>query len=185
MLFDRRGVFDEKRAQQKQAHGKPKDEEGGQTATAPPTQEEKPLACMIYFFASQMSRHLRQAESSDRNSFQAPYPQHRLDELLDKVKVHAAFSPLVTRFETIPVEIPPVPTKHSRSGEGPPKESMHDTVAIMKFRSKRAWKEWIATPEWVDFMEKTERDGVFRRMPHVRCANSLKGLSDPREVLNA
>ena len=32
-------------------------------------------------------------------------------------------------------------------------------------------------------MEGTERERVFRRIPHVRCARSLKGLGDPAEVL--
>ena len=65
----------------------------------------------------------------------------------------------------------------------PPRETMHDTMLLMKFRSKKAREEWIETKEWQQFMEKTENEGVFRRIPHVRCAGSLKGLRDPMEVL--
>ena len=104
---------------------------------------------------------------------------HPLDALLKKIGVHAAFSPLVTQFETFPVEIPQPPGR----GIKVPRDLNHDTMLLVKFRSKRAREEWIATREWRDFMEKTDSEGVFRRMPHVRCAGSLKGLSDPLEVL--
>ena len=62
-------------------------------------------------------------------------------------------------------------------------DAVHDTLLLMKFRSKHAREEWIRTKEWVEFMEKTEDEGVFRRIPHVRCAGSLRGLSDPMDVL--
>ena len=137
-------------------------------------QPEPPLTCMMYFFASQMSRNVQLPSRAD----EAP-PIHPLDKLLAKVGVHAAFSPLVTQFETFPVEIPQPPGRKSKV----PKQSMHDTMLLAKFRSKRAREEWIATKEWREFMEKTESEGVFRRIPHVRCAGSLRGLSDPMEVL--
>jgi hypothetical protein len=105
--------------------------------------------------------------------------QHPLDKLLSKVGIHAAFSPLVTQFETFPVEIPQPPGRKSKV----PRELNHDTMLLIKFRSKRAREDWIATKEWREFMEKTESEGVFRRIPHVRCAGSLRGLSDPMEVL--
>lgn len=132
---------------------------------------EQPLTCMIYFFASQMGRNVQNQTN--------PPPTHPLEKLISKVGTHAAFSPLVTKFETFPVEIPELPGRKPKF----PKEVMHDTMLLMKFRSKRAREEWIATREWREFMEKTESEGVFRRIPHVRCAASLKGLSDPMEVL--
>ena len=104
---------------------------------------------------------------------------HPLDVLLKKIGVHAAFSPLVTQFETFPVETPqPAGWRVKVS-----RELNHDTMLLVKFRSKRAREEWIATREWRDFMEKTDSEGVFRRIPHVRCAGSLRSLSDPLEVL--
>ena len=135
---------------------------------------EQPLTCMMYFFASQMSRNILTRSSPDPSP-----PVHPLDKLLSKVGRDAAFSPLVTQFETFPVEIPEMPGKKPQL----PKGVMHDTMLLMKFRSKRARQEWIATKEWMEFMEKTESEGVFRRIPHVRCAGSLRGLSDPMEVL--
>ena len=133
---------------------------------------ETPLTCMMYFFASQMRRNIQY------RSEEAP-PIHPLDKLLAKLGVHAAFSPLVTRFETFPVEIPHQPGRKSQV----PRDLNHDTMLLIKFRSKRAREDWIATKEWREFMEKTESEGVFRRLPHVRCAGSLRGLSDPMEVL--
>ena len=127
---------------------------------------------MMYFFVSQMSWNMQTPD-------EAP-PAHPLDKLLARLGVHAAFSPLVTQFETFPVEIPQPPgTRRSKV----PKEVMHDTMLLIKFRSKRAREEWIATKEWGEFREKTESEGVFRRLPHVRCAGTLRGLSDPMEVL--
>ncbi len=145
-------------------------------AAAKKEDAEQPLTCMFYFFASQMNRNIQTRPPQDQS------PQvHPLNKLLSKVGTHAAFSPLVTQFETFPVEIPEL----HMPGRKPllPKEIMHDTMLLMKFRSKRAREEWIATREWIEFMEKTESEGVFRRMPHVRCAKSLRGLSDPMEVL--
>jgi hypothetical protein len=136
------------------------------TSPKPP---EPPLTCMMYFFASQMRQNIQPSGSTP--------PTHPLDKLLSKIGVHAAFSPLVTRFETFPVEVPLPPSKVSD------KEANHDTLLLVKFRSKRAREEWIATREWREFMERTEREGVFRRLPHVRCAGSLRGLGDPMEVL--
>jgi hypothetical protein len=133
---------------------------------------------MMYFFASQMSRNMQFSSSSDSDK-NLHTPIHPLDKLLSKVGVHAAFSPLVTQFETFPVEIPQPPGRRSKM----PREVNHDTMLLVKFRSKQAREEWIATKEWREFMEKTEREGVFRRIPHVRCAGSLRGLSDPMEVL--
>jgi hypothetical protein len=131
---------------------------------------ERPLMCMMYFFASQMNWNISTSSTPE---------QHPLDKLLSKVGIHAAFSPHVTQFETFPVEIPQPPGRKSKVS----REVNHDTMLFMKFRSKRAREEWIATKEWREFMEKTESEGVFRRIPHVRCAGSLRGLSDPMEVL--
>jgi hypothetical protein len=131
---------------------------------------------MMYFFASQMSRNTTQSLSPPETP-----PTHPLDKLLAKVGIHAAFSPLVTHFETFPVEI--AQPAGRRRADVLPREVNHDTMLLVKFRSKRAREEWIATREWREFMEGTEREGVFRRLPHVRCAGSLRGLGDPMEVL--
>jgi len=61
---------------------------------------------------------------------------------------------------------------------------MHDTLLLVKFRSAQAREAFIATRGWGEFMEKTEKEGVFRRVPHVRCARTVKGLRDPIEVLS-
>jgi hypothetical protein len=155
---------------------------------AEPTSAQKstePLVCIIYFFASQMSRNLQTAPSSSgRKVGQTPETNsvHRLDTLLAKIGMHASFSPLITQFETLPVEIPEVPMQ-SRWQKRPPKE-VHDTLLLVKFRSTRAREEWIQTREWREFMQQTEAEDVFRRIPHVRCARTLKGLRDPMEVLS-
>lgn len=133
--------------------------------------------CMMYFFASQMRQNMQSAVDSDKT---LPTTQtHPLDKLLSKISTHAAFSPLITRFETFPVETPLPPGRRPQA----PRDVNHDTLLLVKFRSARAREEWIRTREWREFMERTEREGVFRRLPHVRCAGSLKGLGDPMEVL--
>jgi hypothetical protein len=57
-------------------------------------------------------------------------------------------------------------------------------MLLVGFPHKRAWEQWIMTKEWQRFMRQTEEEQVFRRDPRVRCASSLKGLSDPMDVLN-
>jgi hypothetical protein len=132
---------------------------------------------MMYFFASQMRQNMQPAVDSDKT---LPTTQtHPLDRLLSKISTHAAFSPLITRFETFPVETPLPPGRRPQA----PRDVNHDTLLLVKFRSARAREEWIRTREWREFMERTEREAVFRRLPHVRCAGSLKGLGDPMEVL--
>jgi hypothetical protein len=156
------------------------------TELSPSSEPDDPLTCMIYFFASQMSRNLQTASASPvgkSSSNPVGAPAHRLDTLLAKIGVHASFSPLITQFETFPVEIPEVPAQ-SKWRTKPPKESVHDTMLLVKFRSKRAREEWIETREWREFMQQTEVEGVFRRIPHARCARSLKGLRDPIEILS-
>jgi hypothetical protein len=159
----------------------------GNTASSSLMKPDDPLTCMIYFFASQMSRNLQTASSPSgkKPSQTTPTaPVHRLDTLLAKIGVHASFSPLITQFETFPVEIPEVAAQ-SRRRTRPPKEAIHDTMLLVKFRSKRAREEWIETREWREFMQQTETEDVFRRIPHIRCAKSLKGLRDPIEILSA
>jgi hypothetical protein len=156
------------------------------TAPSSPSRPEDPLICMMYFFASQMGRNLQSTPQSsiDRSGqLSTTTLVHRLDTLLARVGIHASFSPLITQFETFPVEISEVHAQ-SRWRTNPPKNSIHDTMLLVKFRSKRAREEWIETREWREFMQKTEAEGVFRRIPHVRCARSLKGLKDPIEVLS-
>jgi hypothetical protein len=105
--------------------------------------------------------------------------------MLARIGMQAAYSPLVTSFETYPVEIPDAPG-FGKNNPKSPKEQVHDTVLMMKFRDKRAREEWIATREWQDFMKKSNADpSLFRRMPHVRCASSAKGLMDPIDVLTS
>lgn len=156
------------------------------SSSSSPSQPDDPLACMIYFFASQMNRNLSLAAiRSDSRSGESTdiVKVHRLDTLLAKISVHASFSPLITYFETFPVEIPPTTAQLKRQNK-PPKEAVHDTLLLVKFRSKRAREEWIETREWREFMQQTEAEDIFRRIPHVRCARSFKGLKDPIEVLS-
>ena len=144
--------------------------------------DERPLTCMIYFFVSQMPRNIQAAQDSKVSSSSTTDKRgttytHRLDTLLSEMKYHAHQSPLVNRFETFPVDMPP---------PGPPKgisrEAMHDTMLLVKFPHKRAWDQWVMTKEWQQFMQKTESENVFRAVPHVRCASSVKGLHDPEDV---
>jgi hypothetical protein len=145
---------------------------------------KKPLACMIFLFASQMSQNLEETGDTTTDSFNGPVSNgkrtHRLDTLLSEVQKHAHQSPHVTRFEAIPVEMAP-----SGLPRGTTREEMHDTLLLASFKNKWAWEQWIQTSEWQEFMKKTEDQGVFRRIPHVRCANSLKGLRSPLEILRA
>ena len=156
------------------------------TASSSPPEPEDPLTCMMYFFASQMGRNLQRTSSKPRDKsgqISTTTLEHRLDTLLAKVGVHASFSPLITQFETFPVEIPDAPTQSQRSQRST-RDAVHDTMLLVQFRNKRAREEWIETREWKDFMQQTEAQGVFRRIPHVRCARSLKGLRDPIEILS-
>ncbi|KAJ9637580.1 uncharacterized protein PV06_09461 [Exophiala oligosperma] len=147
---------------------------------------QRPLTCMFYFFASQMKRNIQPADRDLVQRGRLPdEPTHKLDTMVARLRMQAAFSPHVTKFETYPVEIPdPAPTWLKREARPSPEE-IHDTVMLMKFRNKRAREEWIATKEWQEFMTKTEGEQVFRRMPHVRCASSLRGLMDPVDILTA
>jgi hypothetical protein len=123
------------------------------------------------------------ASSSDQTLPTTTPTHHPLDQLLAQVGTHAAFSPLVARFEIFPVESSPLLPPGGRRPPPAPREVNHDTLLLVQFRSARARDEWIRTREWREFMERTERDRVFRRLPHVRCAPSLRGLGDPMEVL--
>ncbi|EEH32981.2 hypothetical protein PAAG_04034 [Paracoccidioides lutzii Pb01] len=152
---------------------------------ANPKPSEKPLVCVIYFFASQMSRNIQAAipppgVNSTSSTQTEPRKVHQLDNLLSKVQHHAHLSPLITKFETIPVEMAPPGRPRGTS-----REAMHDTLLLVNFKSKQAWREWVQTKEWQEFMQRTEKEAVFRRLPHVTCANSLKGLRNPIEVLMA
>ncbi|OAP61094.1 hypothetical protein AYL99_03295 [Fonsecaea erecta] len=139
---------------------------------------QRPLTCMFYFFASQMKRNVQRADQDlVRRGKLEDKPTHQLDSMIARLGMHAAFSPLISKFDTYPVDI---------SNAAPAsRDDVHDTVMIMKFRDKRAREEWIATKEWQDFMRETEGQQVFRRMPHVRCASSLRGLMDPMDILTA
>jgi hypothetical protein len=144
----------------------------------------QPLTCMFYFFASQMKHNVQSADPDlvARKRI-ADKPTHKLDNMLAWIGMQAAYSPLVASFETYPVEIPDAPG-FGKNNPKPSREQVHDTVLMMKFRDKRAREEWIATREWQDFMKKSNADpSLFRRMPHVRCASSAKGLMDPIDVL--
>ncbi|OCT54964.1 hypothetical protein CLCR_03153 [Cladophialophora carrionii] len=148
---------------------------------------ERPLTCMFYFFASQMKRNIQPADPDlVRRGTIEDKPIHQLDSMIARLGMQAAFSPLVSKFDTYPAEIPdPRPESSRRKKPAPPPGEVHDTVLIMKFRDKRAQQEWIATREWQEFVQKTEGQEVFRRMPHVRCASSVRGLMDPMDILTA
>ncbi|KAL2010269.1 hypothetical protein VTN00DRAFT_6076 [Thermoascus crustaceus] len=151
---------------------------------APREDSTRPLACMIFFFASQMTRNLETkmvaVPESEKDGHQSSISVHRLDTLLSEVQQHAKASPYVTRFESIPVEMPP-----PGRPKGTTREEMHDILLLASFKNKWAWEQWIQTKEWQRFMQQTEKEGVFRRIPHVRCASSLKGLRDPIDVLTS
>jgi hypothetical protein len=147
---------------------------------------ERPLTCMFYFFASQMKRNIQPADQDlVRRGKVIDRPTHKLDSLVARLGMDSSHSPLVTKFETYPIEIPDAAPTWSYRKPRPSPEEVHDTVMFIKFRDKRAREEWIVTREWQDFMAKTEGEQVFRRMPHVRCASSMKGLMDPVDILTA
>lgn len=146
---------------------------------------ERPLTCMFFFFASQMKRNIQPADPDLVKRGKMPdRPTHQLDSMLARIGMHAAHSPLVSKFQTFPVEIPDSLGFSSKNPK-PAREEAHDTVMMMKFRDKRAREEWIATKEWQEFMRNTDGQDVFRRMPHVRCASSMRGLMDPMDSLTA
>ncbi|EED17605.1 hypothetical protein TSTA_114180 [Talaromyces stipitatus ATCC 10500] len=131
-----------------------------------PHKQERPLSCMIFFFASQMLSNLEARSASSESTAEAgvlPKKAHRLDVLLAEVGEHANRSPYVTRFEPIPVEMSP-----PGRPKGTSRDEMHDVLLLASFKNKSAWQKWIETPEWQRFMQRTENEGVFRRIPHVR-----------------
>lgn len=167
------------------AGSRPKDE----TKRVPSLRQsnsEQPLTCMFYFFASQMKNNVESADPDlVRRRRVQDKPTHKLDNMLSRIGMYAAFSPLVIRFETYPVEIPDAPG-FGNNRPKPPREQVHDTVLMMKFPDKKAREEWIASKEWQEFMQKSDADpSLFRRMPHVRCASSTKGLMDPIDILTS
>jgi len=61
-----------------------------------------------------------------------------------------------------------------------------DTVLLVQFRSKASREQWMESKEWREFYDKvSSEEGGCRRMPHVRCARSLRGLMDVGDVLTA
>lgn len=56
---------------------------------------------------------------------------------------------------------------------------MQDEMLLVDFKNAQAWNEWVQTKEWQDFMQKTEKGGVFRCLHHEACTNSLRGLRGP------
>src|SRR5437016_14275816 len=65
--------------------------------STPPATPEAPLTCIMYFFAAQMRQNMQPAADSDQTLQTSQ--THPLDKLLAKVSTHAAFSPLIARFE--------------------------------------------------------------------------------------
>ncbi|OJD27597.1 hypothetical protein ACJ73_01000 [Blastomyces percursus] len=57
----------------------------------------------------------------------------RLDNLLSEVQEHAHASPLVTKFETIAVEMAP-----PGRPRGTTREAMHDTLLLVNFKNEQA-----------------------------------------------
>ncbi|KIW20380.1 hypothetical protein PV08_00955 [Exophiala spinifera] len=163
-----------------------RDANGQQKVNNQMADSQRPLTCMFYFFASQMKRNIQRADEDLVQRGKLPdEPIHRLDTMIARLRMHAAYSPHITKFETYPVEIPDAAPTWLKRPPRPSPEEVHDTVMLMKFRNKGAREEWIATKEWQEFMTKTEGEQVFRRMPHVRCASSLRGLMDPVDILTA
>lgn len=141
---------------------------------------------MFYFFASLMQHNIQTADPDlVRRNRVTDQPTHKLDTMLARIGMHAAYSPLITNFETYPVKIPDAPGFRDKSSRLPG-DTVHDTVLMVKFRDRRAREDWVATKEWQDFMRSADSDpSMFRRMPHVRCASSVKGLMDPIDVLTS
>ena len=118
----------------------------------------RPLTCTFYFFASQMKHNFQNADSDlVRRGITPDQPAHKLDNMLARVGMHAAHSPPVTQFEMYPVEFSGVicSGKHNHKAY---RETAHDTMLRMRFRSKRVREEWIVTKEWQDFLHKTNAD---------------------------
>jgi hypothetical protein len=182
MLLQRTTLGEQRAGAQARAESKAEQEA---TTTAAAAASDRPLTCMFFFFASQMKRNVQPADPDlVRRGKVADQPTHQLDSMVARIGLHAAYSPLVTKFHTYPVEIPDAPGFSPRNPK-PSRDDVHDTVMLMKFRDKRAREEWIATKEWQEFMQNTEGQQVFRRMPHVRCASSVRGLMDPMDILTA
>ncbi|EEQ89015.1 uncharacterized protein BDCG_04135 [Blastomyces dermatitidis ER-3] len=127
--------------------GQPKDSEHVDQMQNPGNLETggKPLVGVIFFFASQMSRNIQTARipsgvEPSSHSQSEPPKVHRLDNFLSEVQEHAHASPLVTKFETIPIEMAPP----SRPRETT-RDAMHDTLLLVNFKNKQAWQEWIQT----------------------------------------
>lgn len=178
------------------------------TTSQTPNNEDKPLTCLFYFFHSQMSHHVCSAPDPDlvsRGRQSSDAPVHRLDTLLTRLKMHATFSPLIASFDTYPIAVEStfsasvdvrrqarramlgrwVRGEFSEGGSGGDAGMGRDTVLLMEFRTKRGREEWMASREWQEFYQGVEGERVCRRMPHVRCAGSLRGLGSVREVLSA
>jgi len=185
---------------------------------------EQPLACLFYFFHSQMLQHTSTPPDPDlvRRKRQAPdRPVHKLDTHLSRLQMHAGFSEHVKSFAAYPVAVDPTTAALHRGRGGrnrrqpqqpfvtgsyderhalpssmsyqPPSGSSNtnpneerDTVLLMQFRSKASREQWMQSREWREFYGKVNsEEGGIRRMPHVRCARSLKGLMDVSDVLTA
>src|ERR1700742_3341018 len=91
---------------------------------------DRPLTCMFYFFASQMKRNIQPADQDlVRRGRVEDKPTHQLDSMIARLGMHAAFSPLVSKFETYPTEIPdPRPEAARRRKPAPSSDEIHDTV---------------------------------------------------------
>lgn len=188
---------------------------------------EQPLACLFYFFHSQMSHHTSTPPDPDlvRRRRQAPEtPVHRLDTHLDRLQMHAGFNEHIKSFQAYPVPMDPATAALHRGKGGrsrrpgyqafvtgsyderqasasssasplslprPGAKSLNpneerDTVLLMQFKSKASREHWMRSKEWREFYENVNSDdGGCRRMPHVRCARSLRGLMDVEDVLTA
>lgn len=73
--------------------------------------EEQPLACLFYFFHSQMSQHTSTAPDPDlvrRRRQQPDVPVHKLDTHLSRLQMHAGFSEHVKSVQAYPVAMDPV-----------------------------------------------------------------------------
>src|ERR1700712_2657392 len=153
MLFQRTSLGDQRAAEQSIAERQPRHTADG----------ERPLTCMFYFFASQMKSNIQPADQDlVRRGRIEDKPTHQLNSMISRLGMQAAFSPLISKFETYPAAIPDQrPEAARRENPAPSPEEVHDTVVIMKFRDKRARQEWISTKEWQEFMRKTEDQEVF------------------------
>lgn len=128
-------------------------------------------------------------------------PVHRLDTHLIRLQMAAAFDPNVKSCQVIPVAVDGehavaqdrtlfngVKRQMREVGsrrEETTADTARDSVLFIEFLSKAGRQSWMASREWKQFYDGVNAEDVFRKLPHVRCARSFRGLMDVTDVLTA